>query len=97
MIIIFKDGDTYKAEEFYKSTKNLFKEFVSAEMIGSKNTANYNLTLTDKYGGKIIFLSGVTSGYSGNGPEATISILKDAGFEFQNSFIEENINFNLEK
>lgn len=97
MELIFKGGTTFLAEDIYNNNKNLFGEFISAEMVGDKMTADYRFTLTSESGDKMIFLGGLTSGYTGTGSGGTIEVLKDAGFKFEESYIQENINFNFKK
>ena len=42
-------------------------------------------------------ISGIISGYNGEGPRGVLEILRDAGFEVKERFIYENATFSIEK
>lgn len=97
MKITIESGVTNEGIKFYENSKDLFGEFVSAEMIANKMRVEYKLILTDDEGETMVFDGCLSSGYSGEGSRGTLKILKDAGFNVSEDFIQENENFKIFK
>lgn len=81
----------------YYANKPMLGEIVRAKMLGNKGKVAYELTLFDEYGNTLTIVSGLTSGYWGEGPSGTLEVLEDAGFQVGRSFIEEHISFDIYK
>lgn len=81
----------------YYANKPMLGEIVRAKMLGDKRKAAYELTLFDDFGSTLTIVSGLTSGYWGEGPSGTLEVLEDAGFQVGRSFIEEHISFDIYK
>lgn len=97
MKITIQSGVTNKGIKFYENSKNLFGKFVCAEMIANKMRVEYKLILTDDEGQIMVFEGCLSSGYLGEGSRGTLRILKDAGFNITENFIQENENFKIYK
>ena len=48
-------------------------------------------------GNTLTIVSGLSSGYWGEGPSGTLEVLKDAGFQVEREFIEDHASFDILK
>ncbi len=90
-------GYTNKCEAFYKRFKDGFGNVVKATMEGNSDPVNYRLSLTNDKGEEMILESGLTAGYHGAGSNATVRVLKSAGFNITDEFVYENTSFEIHK
>lgn len=95
--IIFENGTTSEALEFFEINKDSFGEVVKAKMEADKILIDYRLTLKNKKNEKMVFNSALTSGYQGEGCKGTLKVLKECGFDVDFGYIVNNSNFILEK
>lgn len=88
-------GSTKEAVKIYKENKNRIGEIQSANMriIDDEPV----LSLYDVCEDELRIVSGLASGYGGEGPHGLLWILRDAGFEIKDQFIYENETFNIKK
>ncbi|MDQ2087967.1 hypothetical protein RBH29_16175 [Herbivorax sp. ANBcel31] len=70
----------YKAEELFEKYYKQFGNIISAEMENSLSMGKFKLTLINEEGEKIIINKSLTSGDYGKASDATIRVLKKAGF-----------------
>lgn len=94
---ICNGSTTREAIEFYERYKDEFGEVIEAEMIADSNKVKYILILTNNSDEKMVFLSGLTSGYLGEGCRGTQKVLNMAGFDVSGKFISNNISFIISK
>ena len=80
----------------YKRYKEAFGNIVKAQM---KSNPFYELRLYNESGDEMVFQRCFAAGFSGEGPRGTYFVLKDAGFEITEEFIQslENENFEIAK
>lgn len=88
-------GITRTAVNLYRENRNKIGEICKAIM-AIKNARSV-LSLYDRAGNELRIVSGIPSGYNGEGPRGVLLILRDAGFEVEERFIYENATFNIEK
>jgi hypothetical protein len=88
-------GYTNKCEAFYERFKDGFGNVVKATMEGSSDKVNFKLTLTNNIGEEMIIESGLTAGYQGAGSNATIRVLKSAGFDIEDEFVYRYVSFEI--
>ena len=81
----------------YYANKSILGEIVRAKMLGNKEKVAYELTLFDNMGNTLTIVSGLSSGYWGEGPSGTLEVLKDAGFQVEREFIEDHASFDILK
>lgn len=96
-IISDKTGYTNEAERFFNCYSNGFGNIVNAMMESSNTSVEYKLILTNDQGEKMIFEGGLTCGYKGEGSNATIRVLRKAGFDIEDEFVYKNQAFNINR
>lgn len=57
----------------------------------------YEFTLFDDTGNTLTIVSGLTAGYTGEGPRGSLKALRDAGFQVEDIFVEGNTSFDIHK
>ena len=97
MVINISTGATIDSIKAYQGVKELFGNFLVADMTYNKKISQYTLVLKNKYEDKLIFTDGISSDYYGEGCRGTLKILKDAGFDVSEDFIKLHKNFKLLK
>lgn len=95
--LVYNGATTSGAIEFFKKNKDKFGEVHKANMIANKKNIDYQLILINNSGSKMIFRGGLTSGYNGEGPSGTQKVLKMAGFNIEDGFVQNNACFELIK
>lgn len=95
--IIFNGTYTNEAKEFFRRYKDGFGKTILAQMDVTKGKCDYKLTLTNDKNERMIFNGGLTSGYVGEGANATKDILKDLGFDITDDFVAKYTSFQLQK
>lgn len=81
----------------YMENKKKSSEFIRAKMVGNKEKICYELTLFDDTGNALTIVSGLTAGYTGEGPRGTLKVLRDVGFQGEDIFVEGNTSFDIHK
>lgn len=81
-------GSTKEAVRIYKENKNKLGVIQCANMRIIEDEPV--LSLYDVCGDELRIVSGVSSGYGGEGPHGLLWILRDAGFEVEEQYIYEN-------
>lgn len=89
------DGVTHTSISFFEEYKDAFGKVVSAKMVGNVKHCKYALILINDKGEEMHFDGGLTSGYRGEGSRGTYKVLKECGFEINETFVFENESFNL--
>jgi hypothetical protein len=90
-------GYTNVCEDFFDRFKDGFGNVKKAVMEGSSSPVKYKLTLTNEKGEEMIIEDGLTAGYHGAGSNATIRILKGAGFDIEDEFVYRHVSFEIHK
>lgn len=90
-------GTTREAIKFFERFKEVFGNIVSAEMKYSTLKNDSEFILINDKGDTMTFKNEVSSGYIGEGPSGTYTILKMAGFEIEKEFIISNDSFIINK
>lgn len=96
--ILIDVNTTHDAEELFEQYIETFGNIVSAEMKGTtEKRVEFELTLTNKLGQKMIIKTGLTAGYVGTGPNGTIRVLRKAGFVFDDELVHSHEFFKISK
>lgn len=88
-------GSTREAVRVYKENKDKIGDvqYAIMKMIEGEPV----LSLYDVCGNELRIISGLASGYGGEGPHGLLWVLRDAGFEIKDQFIYENETFNIKR
>jgi len=98
MVEIFIDANsTHKAEELFEKYHKAFGTIVSVEMNNKLPKVEFELTLVNEAGDKMIVKNGLTSGYAGEGPHGTLRVLQKAGFDVDEKLVHTQDTFKLQK
>lgn len=95
--MIFKydaKGCTKDAIQIYKENKNRIGEICKATMTIKDESI---LSLYDKEENELRIISGLDSGYGGEGPHGLLWVLRDAGFIVREQFVFEQNVFTIKK
>jgi hypothetical protein len=93
--IIIDESTTHKAEELFDRYYKQFGNIVSAEMQNELPRVEFTLTLINEDNDIMIIKNGLTSGYIGNGANATIRVLNKAGFKDIDELVHTKGSFKL--
>lgn len=84
-------GVTENCIKGFRECKEKFGKFKVARMDYYKGKSH--LKLTDESGKTLLIIDGCEAGYSGEGPSGTKTILEEAGFNIDDTYISSNKEF----